>query len=124
MVAELDGLYTAGELRNVGSRLPRCREQLEAGAGDDAKRALATDEQLHHVVASDIFHHSATALALAPVAGYKSHANAVVAQSTVALPMRADHARRQQSADGRLLRQGWVSREKKAVFADHRGQVG
>ncbi len=70
-------------------RLPRCGKQLEAGAGDNPQCSLASDKQLHHVVAGNVLHHAPAAFGFARVAGNESHADAVIAQATVAVAMRA-----------------------------------
>src|ERR1022692_1222433 len=106
-----------------GPRLPRRREQFEAGAGDDSQRALAADQQLHHVVSGDVLYHPAAALGLAPVAGYKAHADTVIAQAAVAMAQRPIQSGSQQSTDGAALRLRGVAGKKQAVFGDHRRQL-
>src|ERR1039458_3661253 len=102
--AKLKRLGSTGKNSDEGPRLPRRREQFEAGAGDDSQRALAADQQLHHVVSGDVLYPPAAALGFASIASYKAHADTVIAQAAVAMAQRPIQSGSQQSTDGAALR--------------------
>ena len=114
---------SSGKNGDEGPRLARCGKEFEAGAGDDSQRALAADEQLHHVVSGDVLYHPAAALGLAPVASYKAHADTVITQPAVAVAQRPIQPRGQQSTDGAALGLRGIAGKKQAVFGDHRRQL-
>ena len=110
-IAKINCLGGSTKLCGKSPGLPRCRKQLETGAGNDRQRTLAADQEFHQVVAGNILHHTAAAFGLTPVAGYKSDPNAVVAQSAVTVAQRTRHRGGQQSADGRAFWQCRIASE-------------
>src|ERR1035438_362448 len=122
-VAEFNRLGSTGKNSDEGPRLPRGREELEAGAGNDSQRALAADEQLHHVVPGDVLYHPATTFGLPPVAAYKAHSDTVIAQAAVAVAQRPVQPGSQQSTDGAALGLRGVAGEEQTILGDHRRQL-
>ena len=64
----------------------RLGKNFEVGTGDDAQSAIAADEQLHQIVASNVLDDASTAFGDDAVAGHKADADAEISQSTVTVP--------------------------------------
>ena len=93
-------------------------KNFEVGTGDDAQSAIAADEQLHQIVASNVLDDASTAFGDDAVAGHKADADAEISQSTVTVPQGTVRRRGQQAADAGALRMQRINRQKLAMLTE------